>query len=80
MNQLRPLLDASDLAGLFQQAIIEVYGGSHASDIASVDARFNARDLKLAVHQRGEEAFVRGAEGGEGDFELFVPRVELDPQ
>ena len=23
--------------------------------------------LKLAVHQRGEEAFVRGAEGGEGD-------------
>ena len=67
MNELTPFLDSSDLGGLGNEMFIEGDGRAHASEIASNDADFNAQALKLAVHQRGEEALVGGADVGQRD-------------
>ena len=64
MDQLAAFFDASCLASFVEEVIVEGDGRAHASFVASIDAPCNAGS---AFHPVAEEAFVRGAEGGDGD-------------
>ena len=69
--------DTGCLAERIDKFIVQSHGRAHASEIAPIDAQFNASDVRrqLAAHQLGEEALVRGAEVGERNLESLSKRV-----